>query len=91
MGALPVRIGSCPNGNSTVNPPGARICWRKVWAFAYTKLIVRPMAKHLITSALPYVNGVKHLGNLVGSMLPADVYASIRCAGYRVTNRACPS
>jgi len=31
--------------------------------------------RHLITSALPYVNGVKHLGNLVGSMLPADVYA----------------
>jgi methionyl-tRNA synthetase len=29
----------------------------------------------LITSALPYVNGVKHLGNLVGSLLPADVYA----------------
>ena len=33
------------------------------------------MARHLITSALPYINGVKHLGNLVGSMLPADVYA----------------
>ena len=33
------------------------------------------MARILITSALPYVNGVKHLGNLVGSMLPADVYA----------------
>jgi methionyl-tRNA synthetase len=31
--------------------------------------------KTLITSALPYINGVKHLGNLVGSMLPADVYA----------------
>lgn len=31
--------------------------------------------RYLITSALPYVNGVKHLGNLVGSMLPADVYA----------------
>src|SRR5688500_7323318 len=31
--------------------------------------------RHLITSALPYINGVKHLGNLVGSMLPADVYA----------------
>jgi len=29
----------------------------------------------LITSALPYISGVKHLGNLVGSMLPADVYA----------------
>lgn len=33
------------------------------------------MTKHLITSALPYINGVKHLGNLVGSMLPGDVYA----------------
>ena len=33
------------------------------------------MSRHLITSALPYINGVKHLGNLVGSMLPADVYA----------------
>lgn len=31
--------------------------------------------RHLITSALPYINGVKHLGNLIGSMLPADVYA----------------
>jgi methionyl-tRNA synthetase len=29
----------------------------------------------LITSALPYVNGIKHLGNLVGSLLPADVHA----------------
>ena len=33
------------------------------------------MSKHLITSALPYINGVKHLGNLAGSLLPADVYA----------------
>ena len=31
--------------------------------------------KYLITSALPYINGIKHLGNLVGSMLPADVYS----------------
>ncbi|EGC40152.1 methionyl-tRNA synthetase [Dictyostelium purpureum] len=29
----------------------------------------------LITSALPYVNNVPHLGNLVGSTLSADVYA----------------
>ena len=29
----------------------------------------------LVTSALPYVNGVKHIGNLAGSILPADVYA----------------
>ncbi len=27
-----------------------------------------------VTSALPYVNGVKHLGNLTGSILPADVF-----------------
>ncbi|NWG46222.1 MAG: methionine--tRNA ligase [Alphaproteobacteria bacterium] len=33
------------------------------------------MSRILITSALPYVNGVKHLGNLAGSMLPADVFA----------------
>lgn len=31
--------------------------------------------KRLITSALPYINGVKHLGNLVGSLLPADIFA----------------
>ena len=34
----------------------------------------------LITSALPYINGVKHLGNLVGSMLPADIYARFQRA-----------
>jgi len=38
------------------------------------------MARILITSALPYINGVKHLGNLVGSMLPADVYARFQRA-----------
>ena len=38
------------------------------------------MARILVTSALPYINGVKHLGNLVGSMLPADVYARFKRA-----------
>jgi len=33
------------------------------------------MSRFLITSALPYINGVKHLGTLVGSLLPADVFA----------------
>jgi methionyl-tRNA synthetase len=33
------------------------------------------MARILITSAIPYINGIKHLGNLVGSQLPADLYA----------------
>ncbi|HEU0061356.1 MAG TPA: methionine--tRNA ligase [Hyphomicrobiaceae bacterium] len=36
------------------------------------------MTRYLVTSALPYVNGVKHLGNLVGSLLPADVHARFR-------------
>ena len=38
------------------------------------------MARILITSALPYINGIKHLGNLAGSMLPADVYARFKRA-----------
>lgn len=43
------------------------------------------MSRHLITSALPYINGVKHLGNLVGSMLPADVHARfLRASGEEV-------
>ena len=43
------------------------------------------VARHLITSALPYINGVKHLGNLVGSMLPADVNARyLRATGHEV-------
>ncbi len=43
------------------------------------------MARILITSALPYINGVKHLGNLAGSMLPACVYArAMRLLGHEV-------
>jgi len=43
------------------------------------------MARILITSALPYINGVKHLGNLAGSMLPADVHARFqRMRGHEV-------
>jgi methionyl-tRNA synthetase len=38
------------------------------------------MSRILITSALPYINGVKHLGNLAGSMLPADVFARFKRA-----------
>ncbi|MCA3713286.1 MAG: methionine--tRNA ligase [Phenylobacterium sp.] len=38
------------------------------------------MTRILITSALPYINGIKHLGTLAGSMLPADVYARFKRA-----------
>ncbi|WPT16859.1 Methionine--tRNA ligase, cytoplasmic [Picochlorum sp. SENEW3] len=37
----------------------------------------------LITSALPYVNNVPHLGNIIGCVLSADVYARFcRARGY---------
>jgi methionyl-tRNA synthetase len=43
------------------------------------------MARHLITSAIPYINGIKHLGNLVGSQLPADLFARyLRSRGHEV-------
>ena len=43
------------------------------------------MARILVTSALPYINGIKHLGNLVGSQLPADLYARYqRARGHEV-------
>ncbi|MBP7003260.1 methionine--tRNA ligase [Amaricoccus sp.] len=43
------------------------------------------MPRTLITSALPYINGIKHLGNLVGSQLPADVHARyLRARGHEV-------
>src|SRR3954453_6722073 len=43
----------------------------------------------LITSALPYINGIKHLGNLVGSMLTADVFARYQRARGRETLFIC--
>ncbi|MDE3240786.1 MAG: methionine--tRNA ligase [Paracoccaceae bacterium] len=43
------------------------------------------MARILITSAIPYINGIKHLGNLVGSQLPADLTARyMRARGHEV-------
>ncbi len=39
--------------------------------------------KRLITSALPYTNNVPHIGNIVGSHYPADVFARYcRLAGH---------
>ena len=43
------------------------------------------MSRILITSALPYINGIKHLGNLIGSQLPSDAYARyMRARGHEV-------
>ncbi len=33
------------------------------------------MMRYLITSALPYIQGIPHLGNFIGSLFPADVQA----------------
>ena len=31
-------------------------------------------SRYLITAALPYANGLKHIGHLAGAYLPADIY-----------------
>jgi methionyl-tRNA synthetase len=49
------------------------------------KLIMPVVGKRniLITSALPYVNNVPHLGNIIGCVLSADVFARYsRLSGY---------
>ena len=47
------------------------------------KLPVPGQRNILITSALPYVNNVPHLGNIIGCVLSADVYARFcRARGY---------
>src|SRR5438045_4970919 len=30
--------------------------------------------RYLVTSALPYANGQKHIGHLAGAYIPADIY-----------------
>ena len=47
------------------------------------------MSRILITSALPYINGIQLLGKLVGSMLPADVFARYNRARARETLLVC--
>ena len=47
-------------------------------------LPVKGKTNVLITSALPYVNNVPHLGNIVGSVLSADVFS--RYVGDRMPN-----
>ncbi|KAG4067422.1 hypothetical protein HA402_009659 [Bradysia odoriphaga] len=50
---------------------------------ARTVLPVAGKRNVLITSALPYVNNIPHLGNIIGSVLSADIFARYsRIAGY---------
>jgi methionyl-tRNA synthetase len=39
-----------------------------------TKNMMTDPKRYLITSALPYANGPKHIGHLAGAYLPADIY-----------------
>jgi methionyl-tRNA synthetase len=37
-------------------------------------IIMNQPKRYLITAALPYANGLKHIGHLAGAYLPADIY-----------------
>ena len=56
---------------------------------AESMLASPPKARVLITSALPYINGIKHLGNVAGSLLPADVFGRFQRALGRETLLIC--
>ena len=43
----------------------------------------------LVLCALPYTNGIPHIGNLVGSHLPADIFAHGRVASVVGLNVMC--
>ena len=47
--------------------------------------------RYLITSALPYANGLKHLGHLAGAYLPADIYTRYLRAQLRDVVYVCGS
>lgn len=48
-------------------------------------------SRYLITSALPYANGPKHLGHLAGAYLPADIYVRYLRANQRDVVFVCGS
>jgi methionyl-tRNA synthetase len=49
----------------------ARFCHGKG---TFNRKIMSEPKRYLITSALPYANGQKHIGHLAGAYLPADIY-----------------
>lgn len=40
----------------------------------YKETGMKKTSRYLITAALPYANGLKHIGHLAGAYLPADIY-----------------
>jgi methionyl-tRNA synthetase len=47
--------------------------------------------RYLITAALPYANGLKHIGHLAGAYLPADIYVRYLRARHRDVVFVCGS
>jgi methionyl-tRNA synthetase len=47
--------------------------------------------RYMITSALPYANGLKHIGHLAGAYIPADIYVRYLRAQKRDVVYACGS
>lgn len=43
--------------------------------FFFFRLPKKDERNVLVTSALPYVNNVPHLGNIIGCVLSADIFA----------------
>src|SRR6218665_2360318 len=47
--------------------------WSQSFIINHLSLFMKP-ARYLVTAALPYANGPKHIGHLAGAYIPADVY-----------------
>ena len=55
------------------------------WRKSLPRTPIRGQRNILVTSALPYVNNVPHLGNIIGCVLSADCYARYaRARGYNI-------
>lgn len=46
-----------------------------LYEICFCRMPIAGQKNILITSALPYVNNVPHLGNIIGCVLSADVFA----------------
>lgn len=52
-----------------------RVAYCLIYVCASLRLPIQGERNILITSALPYVNNVPHLGNIIGCVLSGDVFA----------------
>lgn len=80
MGGMQEKLPSCKENQSS-NVSNLTViyfpCFHSFIHFAtsFCRLPVEGKKNALISSALPYVNNVPHLGNIIGCVLSADVFA----------------